>query len=255
MNSLLTKLFGKRSKYTYKDRFNSRKDAAAHSKNSQDYGSKSYDARAVKRLQFDECYTQGRSMIVPLILSVLDKDQFAILDIGGGVNSVFSHLDQIKKQKQQCFVLERPEVTLDLNSKIPKKYSNHLKYIDSIADIKELDIAYFGSSVQYIEDYKALIQKIATISPEFIIFSESIFTNENEDYFVLQVNMFPDVFPNRFISEKKLVVLMRNLNYQCTYSRAVSGDFSHETIDRTTYDCKTLVFKKQNKKKKGNEQH
>ena len=186
---------------------------------------------------------------------MLDKDQFAILDIGGGVNSVFSHLDQIKKQKQQCFVLERPEVTLDLNSKIPKKYSNHLKYIDSIADIKELDIAYFGSSVQYIEDYKALIQKIATISPEFIIFSESIFTNENEDYFVLQVNMFPDVFPNRFISEKKLVVLMRNLNYQCTYSRAVSGDFSHETIDRTTYDCKTLVFKKQNKKKKGNEQH
>ena len=194
-------------------------------------------------------------MIVPLILSVLDKDQFAILDIGGGVNSVFSHLDQIKKQKQQCFVLERPEVTLDLNSKIPKKYSNHLKYINSIADIKELDIAYFGSSVQYIEGYEALIQKIATFSPELIIFSESIFTNENEDYFVLQVNMFPDVFPNRFISEKKLVVLMRNLNYQCTYSRAVSGDFSHETIDRTTYDCKTLVFKKQNKKKKGNEQH
>jgi len=245
MNRLLTKLFGKRSKYIYKDRFNSRKDAVAHSKNFQDYGSKPYDARAVKRLQFDECYTQGRSMIVPLILSVMDKDQFAILDIGGGVNSVFSHLDQTKKQ--QCFVLERPEVTLDLNSKIPKKYSDHLKYIDSIVDIKELDIAYFGSSVQYIEGYEALIQKIATLSPELIIFSESIFTNENEDYFVLQVNMFPDVFPNRFISEKKLVDLMRNLNYQCTYSRAVSGDFSHETIDRTTYDCKTLVFKKTKK--------
>lgn len=243
MNRFLTKLFGKRSKYTYIDRFDSRKDAVAHSKNSQDYGSKSYDSRAVKKLEFDERYTQGRNTVVPLILSTLPKGGIAILDIGGGVNPVFSHLDQVQKQQCRCFVLERPEIVQSLNKRVPEKYDKYLCYVDSISNIKSIDIAYFGSSIQYIENYKILLQKISALSPEFIVFSESIFTNESKDYFVLQVNMFPDVFPNRFVSEQKLINLMDSLNYQCTYNRNIPGEFSHDTINRTTYDCKTLLFK------------
>jgi putative methyltransferase (TIGR04325 family) len=244
MHNLLKKLLNRRPKHIYQNRFYSRKEAFSHSKSPRDYGSKAYDSRAIKKLKFKERYTQGRNMIVPLVLSILNKDRCVILDIGGGVNAVFSHLNSTQKQQYQCFVLERTEVVSNLNSKIPIKNKNNLQYVDSADDIKMIDVAYFGSSIQYIENYKTLLKQISKLTPEFIIFSESIFTAEDEDYFVLQVNMFPDVFPNRFISENKLINLMRGLNYQCTYNRAVAGDFSHASIDRNSYDCKTLVFKR-----------
>jgi len=243
MANLLKKILGQRPKYVYKDRFKTREEAVLSAQNIRDYGSKSYDSRSVKNLKFDEKYTQGRSMIVPLILSTLDEGRYTILDIGGGVNAVFSHLNEVQKALHQCLVLERTEVTQSLNKKIPEKYNNHIHYISSIDNVKVIDIAYFGSSVQYIEDYEALLNRISTLSPQFIIFSESIFTNADEDYFVMQINMFPDVFPNRFLSEKKLIKLMKDLCYQCTYNKLVAGDFSHETIRRDSYDCKTLVFK------------
>lgn len=247
MNRLLAKFLNKRPKYIYQDYFNTREEAISHSKNSQDYGSKAYDSRALKKLKLDERYTQGRNMIVPLSLSILNKSQCAILDIGGGVNAVFSHLSQMQKQQHQCFVIERTEVIKHLNNKVPEKHQQHLRYIDSVAELQTADIAYFGSSIQYIENPEALLNQISSLSPELIIFAESIFTNGNEDYFVLQVNMFPDIFPNRFVSEDKLMNLMSGLNYHCTYNRAVAGDFSHASIKRDTYDCKTLVFKRTRK--------
>lgn len=244
MRSLLTRLFSRRPQYTYQGRFDSRVDAIAAAKNLQDYGSKSYDSRAIKKLKFDEQYTQGRNMIVPLILSTLDPKQRTILDVGGGVNAVFSHLNQTQKQQHQCFVLERGEVVQELNNNIPKTYQKQLHYVDSIDEIKTIDIAYFGSSIQYVNEYETLLHQIAKLAPQFIIFSESVFTQDSEDYFVLQVNMSPNTFPNRFISEQKLTAMMSQLNYQCTYNKAVSGDFSHQSIKRNAYECKTLIFKR-----------
>jgi len=244
MHAFIAKLLNKRPGYIYQDRFESKEEAIKHSKNLQNYGSKVYDSRAIKKLKFEERHTQGRNMIVPLTLSVLGKDKCTILDVGGGVNAIFSHLSPIQKQQCQCFVLERPEIVKRLNDKIPTEYKHNLHYIDSIDGIESIDIAYFGSSVQYIDNHETLLEKISKRSAEFVIFSESIFTSNHKDYFVLQVNMFPDVFPNQFLSEQKLTKLMSTAHYQCTYNKAVAGDFSHKTIKRDSYDCKTLVFKR-----------
>jgi putative methyltransferase (TIGR04325 family) len=244
MAIFLTRLLRKRSKYIYKDFFMTREDANLNLKSNSNYGSKSYDSRAIKNLKFSEKYTQGRDMIVPLVLSILNKNKCTILDIGGGVNAVFSHLSELQKSQYQCLVLERAEIIQSLNGKVSEKHGGYIQYIDSIDFVTTMDIAYFGSSIQYIEDYELLLNKISMLSPQFIIFSESIFTKSTEDYFVLQVNMFPNIFPNRFVSEKKLTDLMDGLNYKCTYNKAVPGDFSHETIKRNSYDCKTLVFKR-----------
>ena len=126
MANLLKKILGQRPKYVYKDRFKTREEAVLSAQNIRDYGSKSYDSRSVKNLKFDEKYTQGRSMIVPLILSTLDEGRYTILDIGGGVNAVFSHLNEVQKALHQCLVLERAEVTQSLNKKIHQRKEKSL---------------------------------------------------------------------------------------------------------------------------------
>jgi len=241
----INKLFRKKSSYIYTGKYDSLDDTRIISNNAQGYGNKKYDKRSINKLTFNEKYTHGRNLIIPIIISTNSQQKkWKIIDVGGGVNSIFSHLDRTQKLNTTCFILERKEVSNKLNSKVPEKYRKNLSYISNINQTKipKLDIAYFGSSIQYIENYQELLLDIISKTPRFIIFSESIFTNEERDYYVLQVNMGSNTFPNRFTSQTKINSFLKNHGYTITLDLAIPGPHTHEWIDRSTYDCRTLIY-------------
>jgi len=240
-------LFRKESSYIYVEKYDSLEEARSISKNTQDYGNKKYDKRSISKLSFDEKYTNGRNLIIPTIISTNEQQKiWRIIDIGGGVNSIFSHLNHRQKSNTQCFVLEREEVSSKLNEKVPEKYRNNLFYTSDInqINISQLDIAYFGSSIQYIENHQALLLEIFSKTPRFIIFSESIFTDEENDYYVLQTNMGSSSFPNRFTSQRKIDHFLNNNGYTIVLNLAIPGPHTHESIDRSTYECRTLIYQR-----------
>jgi len=242
----IKKIFHKNRTAIYRGKYYSLAEARAHTHEKQTYGNASYDKRALKKFTTHEKYTHGRNMIIPIILSIINQQNWKIIDIGGGVNSVFSHLNSPQKQKTTCHKIERPDIIQPLNQQIPEKHKQNLLYISDLKEIHSgsIDIAYFGSSIQYIENYPLFLENIFKLSPQLIIFSESIFTSEKEDYYVLQQNMAPNIFPNNFISKTKMNTIMHNNGYSPTLELTIPGEHTHKEIHRSEYDCKTLIYKK-----------
>ena len=89
-------LFNKKNNSIYSGLYNTWSEAEKNSSKKQGYANKKYDNRSLKKFTVNEKYTSGRNMIVPIISATLKTDNFTILDIGGGVNSVFSHLSSSK---------------------------------------------------------------------------------------------------------------------------------------------------------------
>jgi len=242
----IKKLFYIKRTAVYRGKYSSLAKAQTAPHLQQSYGSSSYDKRALRKFTTHEKHTHGRNMIIPLMLSISNQKKWTIIDIGGGVNSVFSHLNHRQKQKTTCYTIERPEITEQLNQQVPEAYNHHLLYTSDLQEVNSdsVDIAYFGSSIQYIEDYPSFLEHIFKLSPKIIIFAESIFTDEEEDYYVLQQNMKPNIFPNNFISTEKINTIMSNNGYSCTLELTIPGEHSHETIHHSEYECKTLIYKR-----------
>lgn len=221
-------------------------EAHQNSSQQQGYADKRYDKRSLRKFTTNEKYTSGRNMIVPIILATINRHQKNILDIGGGVNSIYSHLNKDQRNTHTCYVLERQEISTQLNAKIPRQYLNNLAYISNISEIPcdNLDIVYFGSSIQYIPNYKELLSNLRKFNPEFVIFSESIFSQLPDDNWVLQQNMRPNTFPNLFIAEEGFLNFMTDIGYDCTLNISIPAEHSHDQIDRNQYECKTLFFKR-----------
>lgn len=241
----IKKLLRRSPQHAYTGKYGSLHEARSESNNSQDYGNKRYDKRSINKLSLHEKYTHGRNMII--LSTAGHQKNWNIINIGGGVNPIFSHLSHIQKLNTKCFTLEREEICEKLNSKIPEKYSDNLFYTSSIDQIDHthIDIAYFGSSIQYIEEHQSLLLGIIKKSPKFIIFSESIFTDEDKDYYVLQTNMGTNVFPNRFTSLENLDSFLHKHQYRASLNMAVPGPHDHERINRSTYECRTLIYKRE----------
>ena len=234
-------------KYVYYGEFASHEEALIFAKSSQSYGDKSYDNHSISRINFSEKITNGRNAIVPLILALSNlrnKKGAKILDYGGGVNPIFAHLSEREKEKIKCYVIERKELYEKLNNNVPEHLKNNLIYINSLNDLKKIDLIYFGSSIQYIPNYESLLSDLLKLCPEFIIFSESIFTNDGRDYFVIQSNMKRNSFPNHFISEQAIVKELSNYGYQCIYNKPAGGNHSHKTIDKSTYSSRSIIFRR-----------
>lgn len=241
---------GRRTKESvYTGLYHTWDDAHQHSSKQQGYADKHYDKRSLRKFTIDEKHTSGRNMIVPIVLAATHQESQTILDIGGGVNSIFSHLNTTQKSTHRCYVLERPEIIDAFNAKIPQQYAEHLAYISSVDELPcdNIDIVYFGSSIQYIPEYKELLLNLKHFNPKFIIFSESVFSKLESDIWVLQQNMKPNIFPNLFIAEEGFLDFMKDIGYDCTLNITIPAEHSHDQIDRGQYECKTLIFKSSQK--------
>ena len=74
------------------------------------------------------------------------------------------------------YVLERDEVFEKYNNKVSEKNKNHLiykNYIDKF-EIKDFLIVYFGSSLQYLENYEEIKNKIFKNNVKYVLIFDTI---------------------------------------------------------------------------------
>lgn len=161
------------------------------------------------------------------------KNDVKVLDFGGGYGIGYFFLKQNVKKKIDYTILEIPSLVNILNRKKSK-----IKYIKNLNIKKKFDIINCCSVIQYVDNWKLLIDKLCKTKSNYIYFSDLFSGNINS--FVTLQNYYESKIPHWFlnldefkkelnirgyklISKKKMIttrlnfktiVPMKNFNYK-----------------------------------------
>ncbi len=147
------------------------------------------------------------------------KRKFNYLDIGGDNIDLFLKLNN-KLNINKYFIFNFKEV-INIFKKIKIQFKvKNLYPITSIKKLKNLDIVYFGSSIQYFKNYNIFLEKIFKKRPKYIFFSGTTFFKDNiekEKWIVKQTNILPHTVYLYFFNLNKFITFFKKNNYKLVF--------------------------------------
>jgi len=232
---------------TYVGKFNSYKEAKSLSNQKiKDYIDKKSTKKIYTHLDIE---IKNRHYVAPLLVSIfatLNKNnkELNLLDIGGGEFPVISFIKNSTNVKINCFVLETDFFIK--NSIVPTIYKKNLKYISSLLFLpkKKISIVVFNSSIQYFEKYELILEKIFKLQPLYIVLTKTTFQDSHKDYFTLQKNIKPNIFPNRFFSFFKLRKFFESKKFKLIFKAKHLVKYKHNFINNKNFYELDLIFKR-----------
>lgn len=164
----------------------------------------------------EEGCTLTRLNFLPTALSLLPKTSIGILDVGGGLGTTFIDLKYcLPKKNIAMTVLELPLIS-HKGHEIFRQYPN-LKFTSSMPTANSnFDVVYFGSSLQYFEDYTAVLFDSIKLSPEFVIIADTTMGTA-PSFVCAQVNMPGRVIPRMVFNIGEIVEILDQRNYQLVH--------------------------------------
>ena len=94
----------------------------------------------------------------------------------------------------------------------PKNIPN-LNFIEKIEDAKDVDLVYFGSSIQYFNDWQSILRAVTELNPRYIVITDTTFTN-SKTFCTLQKNLRKNVIPRWIFQEEEMTTIMKQFGYQ-----------------------------------------
>ena len=178
--------------------------------------------------------SQRNGLLLELLLQLKYKNIKAkILDYGGANNPQFPNLS-LENKKNIHYIVDREELISLI--KLKKKFlqlNKNIKLINSL-EFKELkdfiDIAFFGSTVQYLEEFIQIINIIKDKGCKYIVISDSVFSNFKNDFYVKQINLYPSVFPNKWHSKNLFLKNIDLIGYKILWECSNHHTYKHESI-------------------------
>ena len=156
--------------------------------------------------------------------------------MGGGHNPIFSYIKKIlskeRFKKINFYVLERKSVC-----KLIKHKEKNLKYIYSLNKIKKINYCFFTASAQYVTDFEKVIINIAKLKPEYFGILKIFSYRGRNDFYSVQTNMQPNLFPVKIFSINNLINLFSIYNYKIVFINDVHANQNYRL------DFKEKIFK------------
>ena len=147
------------------------------------------------------------------------KSQKEIKFYDFGANNIDNYMYLNKNLKNlHYFYYDKPNFN-KLIKKIIKENNLQNIFVDEnfILDMPYLDFVFFGSSIQYISDYKEVLNKMFKKNPKFFIFSLTPFFDSDssvKDKIVKQINMHPIINYAYLLNYKNFIDFMNLNNYK-----------------------------------------
>lgn len=176
--------------------------------------------------------------LVALVSERSKKGGVGILDFGGGLGftyipviygclkqSIDYHIVESKNICQVGRCIFKDDRRIHFHPSLPKKR-------------QRIDIVHLGSSLQYIDDWKALIKNLAGYNPQYFLFTDLIAGNI-PTYVTIQ-NYYDSKIPSRFFNVKEVVNQMSSVGFWLLFN----------SIYRTTFLGKEQELPQQNFPKK-----
>ncbi|WP_320667020.1 hypothetical protein [Prochlorococcus sp. MIT 1307] len=245
-----------KSRYTYKGIFNTFEEAKNASGQDSPYLNKDFDKAAV-----DETYSvlsklnlygrsdQRKGLLLEMILKLRYPHRKAtILDYGGGNYPQYAYLSREIQDITNTIIIDRKDLIqlIRQDSRFSKLPAN-LKFLDLNefeAAKLNIDIVYFGSTVQYISDLISNIGSLSQKGCQYVIICDSTFTEKDHDIYVLQQNEPPSVFPNKWHSRKDLIQNMNKIGYDLILENRRRHNYKHDSIRPEDFFYQTFIFER-----------
>ena len=150
------------------------------------------------------------------------KEKIYFLDIGAQFIDNYLFLSKKNKNLEYFYFDQK------INNKIVDRFSKikklkRFKSLMKIQDIKKykINFVYFGSVIQYMNDYNEVINLISKKKPKFIFFSgTSLYKNLKKNRFVVrQVNVWPQINYCFFFQYKYFFKLLEQRNYKLVFKK------------------------------------
>ena len=239
-----------RKNITFFNKFNSYKEALDYSKKTTKYLNESLDDKNINEfLQPNDVELDKEEERFKLFINFvndLNESKLNILEIGGGNKPIYNFLKKYTDKEIFSYVLERDEVFEKYNNKVSEKNKNQLmykKHIDEV-EIEDFLIVYFGSSLQYLENFEDIKNKIFKNNVKYVVIFDTIFNSFDYDFYSLQVNMEPSIFPIKFLSLSNLIKEFKKNKYELIYEKSeLKNKFKHYDFEKNL-TAKYLIFKK-----------
>ena len=138
--------------------------------------------------------------LVPLLkLIFIDESKdYNFLDFGGGNIDHYLYLKRNFKSIKYFYFDQKKNN--EIISEIKKKYFlNDITVLNSLDEIKRNNFHFInlGSVIQYVKDYKFILNSLIDTAPEYIFFTAQTFyekkVNKEENIIVKQINILPQI--------------------------------------------------------------
>lgn len=188
-----------------------------------------------------------------LLLTSIQKRKIRILDVGSGFGLTFLFLNNKIGSKLDYTGIDLPEI-----SEVSLRYfggnSNfHLSCLSEL-DEKEFDLVYFGSSLQYFEDYQKTISQTLANSPQMVLIADTP-VGELETFVTCQVNMKNRKIPRWIFALSEIDEIFNSAKYELINLTSVEWhsdihNFSNFPKEYHHISHKNLLYRKMMKTNK-----
>ena len=156
---------------------------------------------------------------------------FNFLDFGG--DKLDFYLAICKEFKNiNYFLINLPEVNSIITT-VKNKYNyKNLTILNNINEIKknQYDFVYFGSTLQYLENYNDVLLNILPITKKYVMISATHFFSDKdslESIVVKQLNFLPKLFYLYFINSVNLLNQFTKYNFKAEFNRVNESHISN----------------------------
>ena len=182
--------------------------------------------------------------LLPLVVALVGhKKEISILDFGGGMGR--SYLRCLSALQDSNISIDYHivdlEDTIEYAMKIyPDNMDVHF-HRDIPESLTDVDIVYLGSTLQYINAYQALIQRLAKLKPKYFFLTD-YFTSQAETFATAQVNMKDRRIAYWIFNLREIVGLVEQQGYEKIYETRNHQPFQNFSNEFNIDDSCNLLF-------------
>ena len=155
------------------------------------------------------------------------KKELKIIDFGGGPGRGFISVSRgiLDLKKLDYKIIEIKEIC-DIGKKIFENEKD-LEFYTDFPPLQEVDIFHFGSCLQYIENWKGILEKSFLYRPKYLLFSD-LLAGDIETFVTKQL-MFESILPYQFLNITEFISFIEDnnfdLRFRTNYEVKIQGAF------------------------------
>lgn len=155
-----------------------------------------------------------RQNLLPFLIPTILKTKVRILDFGGGIGVTYAAVSKLVKNISFEYHIVDNERICQEGRKIFKS-DKRVIFHNKIPRIGMVDIVHIGSSLQYVDDWRALLGDLYTYEPKYFLFDD-LHAGNIPAYVTLQ-NYYESKIPCWFFSLKEVIDTMKSLKYKLIF--------------------------------------
>ncbi len=152
---------------------------------------------------------------------IYKKKFFSFFDVGG--DNIDLYLFLSSKLNIKNYYISNFPILISIFKKLKFKYKFKNFYpISKTSQIKHVNFVYFGSCIQYFQNYKSYLISILRKKPKYILFSGTTYFYDNiknDTFVVKQTNILPNTVFLYFFNYYKFINFFNSNGYKLVFSK------------------------------------